>query len=245
MDRARSYQGLKPVSLLALAFLGVACSSGRRGDPFQPSPAALANVNAELRMVGGETTWVARGKGYELDARSKRDIALLQPQLDRQAAVFHAVFSVDPIMVQLAATHAEASGDGLVATPVLPMPGVPLVTVLIGAPPGERRDKRVESRARVGAAAERPTALGSPLRQVVRAWLSARASARTAHAAGSAQASGEANDPRVAAWAEDALLGLTADSARVDAVAHQLIASDAIYPLAEFFTMARPPNVFR
>ncbi|MBK6485867.1 MAG: hypothetical protein IPF98_03150 [Gemmatimonadetes bacterium] len=248
-----------PTAAFLLATL-VGCASGRQGGPAELPPAAVANI--ELRMVGSETTWVARGAGYELAARSQRDIVWLQPLVDRQATAFRAVFDTVPALVQAAVEHATAPGTpsapGAV-TPIIPSPGIPLVTLTIGGGPGGTGTSGDGDAARARKPPSRGTGRGSggdkdgrrsdvvfegaasPLRQLVRAWLSARASALTSHSVGHAASAGVMNDPRVPAWAEDALLGMTADSTRVNAVARELIASDSLYPLDQFFTMLRPP----
>ena len=77
------------VALLAGAVLS-ACAS----HPPTPAtdPVALAAVHADLRLVRGETTWVTRGRGYELVARSRADLAVVQPGLDRAATFLAQIY---------------------------------------------------------------------------------------------------------------------------------------------------------
>src|SRR5262245_6190125 len=80
----------------------VACGRGSRAP--QVDPVALASVRSELRLVSSETTWVTHGTGYELVGRSNNELALVQPQLNRDAATLARVFpgdSVKPVVVTI------------------------------------------------------------------------------------------------------------------------------------------------
>ena len=89
-------------------------------------------------------------------------------------------------------------------------------------------------------AGERPSAAG-PTVPVVRAWISARASQLTATAAIAAAASANSDDPRVPAWAEDALPALAVQTAREDTIIARLAMQiDSLYPIHSFLTMKRP-----
>src|SRR6478735_2895289 len=83
-------------TLAAATLLSSGCAS-RRQRGIESDPAAIAAVRAELRLVGGETTWVTRGQGYELIGRSKADLVALQSSLDREAATIQRVFPEDTI----------------------------------------------------------------------------------------------------------------------------------------------------
>jgi hypothetical protein len=211
---------------VVLASIITACSHGGRPQP-NVTPAALAAVHADLRLVDNETTWVTRGAGYELVGRSKADLVTFQPALDREAAMFRRVFPIDSLVPVIATVrHQQPEGKpyvtaaptpaeekGFVVELVIPDPKTPLV-------PGF---------------AER-----NPVLPVVRAWLSAHASALTKQQARSIQAKGETDDPRVPAWAEEMIPMLSADSMvdrfTMDLATHQ----SEIIPLSEYFTMQRP-----
>ncbi len=99
----------------------------------------------------------------------------------------------------------------------------------IGAP-GTRRSSGVT----------RPAALGTVAR-VERAWLSARATALTGTPATDDQRAGLDQDPRVPAWAEEAIASLAADSQTVNYLAARLAPQiDSLYPLERLLTMRRP-----
>ncbi len=218
---------MQRIALFAvLASIITACAHGGRQQP-NVTPAAIAAVHADLRLVDNESTWVARGAGYELVGRSKADLAVFQPALDREAAMFHRVFPIDTLVPVIATVRRQqpegkpyltaaptpADEKGFVVELVIPDSKTPLV-------PGF---------------AER-----NPVLPVVRAWLSAHASALTRQQARSIQAKGEADDPRVPAWAEEMIPMLAADSIvdrfTMDLATHQ----SEIIPLSEYFTMQRP-----
>src|SRR6185312_17501530 len=82
------------LSTIVLA-LCAACSRGTRN--IETDPRALATVHADVRVVSGETTLVTHGTGYELVARTKGELARVQPELDRDAAAFKRVFPTDSL----------------------------------------------------------------------------------------------------------------------------------------------------
>lgn len=212
---------MKRVAVFVVPAILVAACHGHRD--VGPSPAAIALVHADLRVVEGETTWVTRGPGYELVGRSKADLAELEPHLAREAAAFRRVFPADSIVPVIATIRREAPH------------GKPYVTA---APtPTDEKGFVVEL---VLPDSKAPRGSRNLVEPVVRAWLSARASALTKQPARSVQAKGEVDDPRVPAWAEDAIPSLSEDSivdrATMELADHQ----SQIIPLAEFLTMPRP-----
>jgi hypothetical protein len=85
---------------------------------------------------------------------------------------------------------------------------------------------------------------GSPGHLVARAWLSQRASDIAGRPAAPNAARHIHDDPRVPDWAEDAIVGLAADSQVANLLAVQLAAQvDSLYPLGDLWHMLRPPNV--
>ena len=219
-------------SAIASAIILAGCS--RQHVP-QPSPAALAAVHAEMRLVGNETTWVTRGTGYELVGRSKVDLALFQPQLDRDADLMHRIFPGDTL-TSVVATVRRAPAEGKPFIPAAPVPSEVhrVVVELVIANP----KAHTEGDGRSGGFAEY-----NPTSPVMRAWLSAHATALTKQPAQVTQAEGASSDPRVPAWAEAMIPELSADSL-VDQLTTTLAAhpSDLI-PLSQYFTMARPSFV--
>jgi hypothetical protein len=219
-------------AFFSLAFLGCA-----RHHVAQVTPAMLASVHADLRVVNGETTYVTRGTGYELVGRTKADLALMQPTLDRDATVMRRAFgdSIAPVAVTVRRVAADG-GPFVLAAPVPRTTSVPVVEVTI-VDPNARRDD--------AAAARRPspeTLAGGPGLPVVRAWLSARATALTTKTATSTQATGESDDARVPGWAEVAVAWLASDSTADRAIAMLAEHPDVIYPLSSFLTMPRPES---
>src|SRR5262249_17844084 len=91
---------------VVLASIVTACAHGGRQQP-DITPAVLAAVHADLRVVGHESPWVTRGAGYELVGRSKADLAAFQPALDREAAMFHRVFPIDSLVPVIAVVRRQ------------------------------------------------------------------------------------------------------------------------------------------
>ena len=217
------------LSTVVLAFTA-ACSRGTRS--IETDPRALAAVHADVRVVAGETTLVAHGQGYELVARSRGEIARVQPELDRDAAALERVFPTDSVAsIVVTVRHATPPGKPYVAAPHTPSETrAPVVDVVLPDP-----NAKDDERNRRGGLFTRSDVLPAE-----RAWLSAHASEVTRKPAPRTAAKGEAEDTRVPAWAEDVIPSLTADSL-VDRVTTELAAhADALIPLSQFFTMERP-----
>jgi hypothetical protein len=78
----------------------------------------------------------------------------------------------------------------------------------------------------------------------MRAWLAARASTLTGKPATAAAASATTDDPRVPAWAEDAIPNLAVETPREDTITARLAMQiDSLYPIHSFLTMQRPGAV--
>ena len=220
----------------AIASLVVLAACGGRQQP-QVSATALAALHADMRLVGNETTWVTRGTGYELVGRSKVDLAIFQPQLDRDADILHRVFPGDTL-APLVATVRRAPADGKPFVPAAPIPsGAHGTVVELVIPNPKAHSDRDGGRGPDGFAERNPTL------PAVRAWLSAHATALTKQPAQMNQTEGEVDDPRVPAWAEELTTGLTQDSL-VDPLTTTLAAHPSeLIPLPRYFTMAAPTFV--
>jgi hypothetical protein len=83
----------------ALPALALASACARNGGANARTTPIPVDVAAELRVVRGESTWVARGPGYELIARSRRDLGFVEPAVDREIASFRRVFPTDTTTV--------------------------------------------------------------------------------------------------------------------------------------------------
>jgi hypothetical protein len=212
-------------------------------------------------MVGAESTWVARGVGYELVARSKLEIPPLMSQLDDQSRFFNKLFGADPAKVIAAVRRIGPPGS--IAEASAPVPFDAGIEIVIARPPTSDEAAALEkqraarggpyggSTGRAGGAPDTPGADGperfgasGPTARVVRAWLSARASALTGKAAVSTAATASVDDPRVPAWAEDAVPGLAVPTAREDTLSARLaIQIDSLFPIHTMLSMARPSYV--
>jgi hypothetical protein len=182
-------------ALAVAALVSAGCASRGRYSP-ENDPVALAAVRAELRLVGSETTWVTRGHGYELIGRSKADLVALQSPLDREAAMIQRVFPADTI-APLVVTVRRAVAAGQPFVSAAPYPTTvhgPVVEVVLPDPKAKRDPEKGSPAAAlgIGLLAER-----TPTLPVVRAWLSAHASAAMGVPARSAEATGEFEDPRI------------------------------------------------
>ena len=104
---------------LATTLASAACGRGSRTP--QVDPAALAAIHSELRLVSNETTWVARGTGYELVGRTNMDLAMVQPQLSRDAAILARVFPADSVKT-VVATIRRVAPEGKPFIPRAPLP---------------------------------------------------------------------------------------------------------------------------
>ncbi len=222
----------------AAALASAGCASHARRS-LETDPAAIAAVHAELRVVNGESTWVARGTGYELIGRSKAELVVLPAQLEREAAMIRRVFPEDsfpPLVVTV--RRAAAIGKPYVQAPPFPATLRGTVVELVLPDPAAKTDPEKNTAAAalgIGLLAER-----TPTLPVVRAWLAAHAGTATGTPARPAEATGEFEDPRVPSWAQEVVPSLTADSL-VDRFTKLLAAHpDDLIPLPAFFTTQRP-----
>ncbi len=233
---------LKVAHIVVALSLPVLASTGCAHGPhnIETDPTALAGVHAELRLVGSETTWVTRGDGYELIGRSKADLVTLPSQLDREAAMFRQLFPADTIrkVVVTVRRVAPVGKPYVTAAPFPPGTLSTVVEVVLPDTSAKKKDPEKGSPAAVlgiGLLAER-----TPTLPVVRAWLSAHASAATGTAARTSEANGEFEDPRIAAWAQEVVPSLTADSL-VDRFVKLLAPHrDELIPMPTYFSLERP-----
>ncbi len=250
---------------LAVALFSAACASPHKSA--SPDPALLASIPAELRMMGAESTWVAKGVGYELVTRAKIEILPLMAQLDDQSRYFVKTFGAEPAKVIVAVRRVGPPGAQMEASAPVPFDAGPVVEMLVPRPLTDAEKKKAGENAESargsggrggggragrgsGAAggaqaenvseADRFSAVG-PTARVVRAWLSARASTLTGKPATATEASANADDARVPSWAEDALPALAVITAREDTITARLAMQiDSLYPIHSFLTMKRP-----
>ncbi|HET7551783.1 MAG TPA: hypothetical protein VFK04_10835, partial [Gemmatimonadaceae bacterium] len=203
----------------------------------EPAPTALAALNAEIRVVGSDTTWVVRGPGYELVGRSRDDLAQVQPALYRAAAMMERVFPADtlaPIVARV--RRIPARGDSLTMPAAVPSSLTGTVVEL--AVPDPKLTERVakERKGRDGVTLATMMS-GRIIKPAVRAWLSAHADRVTGTRASSAEASGRVPDQRVPDWAVDMLTQL-GDSAATTRYATALAPHpERMVPLVEFLVM--------
>jgi hypothetical protein len=192
-------------------------------------------------MIGAESTWVAKGVGYELVTRAKIEVLPLMSQLDDQSRYFEKMFAAPPSKVIAAVRRVGPPGTPPEASAPVPFDLGPVVEItVVRATPVDPKKPKVET---AEEREERFQAKG-PTDRVVRAWLAARASALTGKPATSAAASATTDDPRVPAWAEDALPNLAVPTGREDTVTARLAMQiDSLYPIHSFLTMARPGAV--
>jgi hypothetical protein len=228
---------LSVVSATVLASDG--CASRGPGN-LATDPLALPAVQPELRLVGGETTWVTRGLGYELIGRSKADLVVLPAQLDREAATIRRLFPGDTIAtVVVRVRRALLEGKPFIPAPPLAPGTQSVVEVVLPDPNAKMKDPDKGSPAAmlgIGLLAER-----TPSLPVVRAWLSAHASAASGTPARPSEANGEFEDPRVPAWAQEVVPSLTADSL-VDRFVKLLAPHrDGLIPMPRYLAMERAP----
>ena len=221
-------------ALVTTALVGVACAHHVAPEN---DPVALARVRADLRMVGGETTWVAHGDGYELVARTKGEIAVLQPELERTSNMFKRAFPHDTLARVVATVRRispPSAGPVRGAAPVPAATTGPVVELLL--PDAKLRDEE----------RKRPQSFGGRtmeneiVRPVLRSWLAAHVSKVTGKPARFVELAGEVDDEYVPAWTYDMIL-LAGDSATVDSMTSALDRyPETVIPLANFFTMERP-----
>jgi hypothetical protein len=225
-------------SVLLAAVLATAAACATAHKSAAPDPAVLASIPGEPRVVNGETTWVARGVGYELVTRSKLEIPPLLAQLDDQSRYFTKEFGVDAGKVIATVRRVGPPGAPVEASAPVPYDVGPVVELLVPRPlvKGEKAAPAEQESEHFAAA--------GPTAPVVRAWLSAHATALTGKRASDLAASARADDPRVPAWAEDALPGLAVPTGREDTTTARLAMEvDSLYPVYTFLTMARPATI--
>ena len=225
------------VALLAGAVLS-ACAS----HPPTPTadPAALAAVHADLRLVRGETTWVTRGRGYELVAHSRADLAVVQPGLDRAATFLAQIYPADSVTPIVAAVRrAPAPGKPYITAAPVPADSHGAQVELVIVDPKALEEARKNKSAPPPNGEMEPRG-ADPTAAAVRAWLSARATRLTGSPANLGQSRGEVEDPRVPAFAT-AMIDAAGNETLVDNSTKSLGAHiEALLPLSRYFTMERP-----
>ena len=195
------------VALLAGSCCAAGCATGNATGHVAAAPdkAVLAAVPAELRMMGAESTWVARGVGYELVTRSKLEILPAMNQLDDQQRFYAKLFDTEPAKVIAAVRRVGPPGTMPEASAPVPFDAGPVVEMDVPRPLRKGEKVNDESSGRGGyagrgqgrggdrggdrgdgggggamgaTAADALTrfAAAGPATRVVRAWLSARAS---------------------------------------------------------------------
>jgi uncharacterized membrane protein YgcG len=222
-----------PAAAVTGAFLIATGCAGHGTHSGEPTPAALAAVHADLRMMGGETTWVARAASYELVARTRGEIALLQPQIDGLAAAFKRVFPSDTLpAVVVTVRRVVPANKPYVTTAPLPnsVRGTVVDVVIPDPKVAEEEDKT---------SGEVP-GFRSPVLPIARAWMSAHASSMTHKLAPENEADGEFEDPRVPAWAMTMIPTFASDSL-LDPYTKLLIERpDNLIPIPTYFSMSQP-----
>ena len=214
-------------STLPLAALAAACA--HRGAPIQTMPEAV-DVPAELRVVAGDSTWVTRGPGYELVGRTRRDLGMVQPIVDRTVANFRRVFPGDTTTIIATVRPAPIAGQPFVAAPPTPADYPIAVDLVLPDPHAKRND-------RTGVIPGGPAAIR---RAVARAWLAKHAERISGVSGKPAQRDGEGDDPRVPAWAEWLIPQLGDDSAYARSLALVTTHTEELIPLNRYFTMSNP-----
>ena len=120
------------VTLLAFIVFLSACASAHKNAA--PDPSLLAAIPGDLRMMGAESTWVARGVGYELVTRSKLEILPLISQLDDQSRFFTKLFGAEPAKVIAAVRRIGPPGSAPEASAPVPFDAGPVVEVDVPRP---------------------------------------------------------------------------------------------------------------
>jgi len=217
-------------ALPAVVALASACArSGGANARTTPIP---VDVAAELRVVRGESTWVARGPGYELIARSRRDLGFVEPAVDREIASFRRVFPTDTTTVVATVRPAPVAGQAWVAPPFLPDTYLAAVDLVLPSAKASRNDREAG-----------PTHAQLDVTELMaRVWLSAHASHVTGVAAGPAQRVGEAEDPRVPGWAAEMIPTLGIDSVFQRSMRLAMTHTEELIPLSRYFVMALPSS---
>ncbi|MFI5245990.1 MAG: hypothetical protein ACHQQR_12235, partial [Gemmatimonadales bacterium] len=112
--------------------LAAGCASAHKSAG--PDPSLLAAIPADLRMMGAESTWVARGVGYELVTRSKPEILPLMSQLDDQSRFFTKLFGAEPAKVVAAVRRIGPPGSMPEASAPVPFDVGPVVEMAVIRP---------------------------------------------------------------------------------------------------------------
>jgi hypothetical protein len=223
---------------IGVAIAGASCASSHSTPELQQP--ALAALNAEMHIVGSDTTWIVRGPGYALVGRSRDDLAQVQPALERAAEMMQRVFPADtlaPIVARL--RRIPARGDSLAVPAAVPSSLTGTVVELPVPDPKLSERMAKERKGRDGAMLAAMMS-GRIITPAVRAWLSAHADRVTGTRASSAEASGRAPDLRVPDWAVDMLTQL-GDSAATARYATALAPHpERMVPLVEFLVMRSP-----
>jgi hypothetical protein len=223
---------------IGVATAGASCASSHSTPELQQP--ALAALNAEMHIVGSDTTWIVRGPGYALVGRSRDDLAQVQPALERAAEMMQRVFPADtlaPIVARL--RRIPARGDSLAVPAAVPSSLTGTVVELPVPDPKLSERMAKERKGRDGAMLAAMMS-GRIITPAVRAWLSAHADRVTGTRASSAEASGRAPDLRVPDWAVDMLTQL-GDSAATARYATALAPHpERMVPLVEFLVMRSP-----
>src|SRR5262245_25907500 len=218
----------------------LACASHRQAP--QNDPAALAALHADLRILRGESTWVARGSGYELVGRTPADLVAVQPTLDRAATFLRSIYPLDSVEhITATVRRAPAPGKPFVAAAPVPADAKGLQVELVLIDPKTLEEQRKNR----GGATPPPMRDGGMrgmglVTPAIRAWLASRATKLTGGAARFEQLRGEADDPRVPAWAVE-MVGSAGNGEMIDNFTKSLAAhEETLIPLASYFTMAQP-----
>ncbi|HEY4216451.1 MAG TPA: hypothetical protein VGM67_04905 [Gemmatimonadaceae bacterium] len=230
---------LVAATVTALTALGCASHSARPSDV---DPAVLARLNATLQLVGRETTWVTRGSGYELIARTKTDLAAVQPTVDGEAAAFHKVFPKDSLALAVATIRRMVPPGKLDLGPAAVPNDIRGEVVQIALPAFNA--KPVDDKTGLASVPGGEAALNAYRRTlpIVRVWLAAHATSLTKTAGSPLEMGGETLDHRLSAWAE-AMIPLLADDSLADRFITALAPhQENLHPLSSYFSMERPGN---
>jgi hypothetical protein len=182
---------------------------------------------------------VTRGRGYELIGRTRSDLVAVQPALDRAASFMAQVYPHDSIAPVVASIRRAPSPDKpFVAAAPVPKDARGLQVELVLVDPKAFEEQRKRS----GGPPDGPMPgmPGNVTTPAVQAWLSARATRLTGEPAHLNRSRGEAEDPRVPAWAVE-MIGAAGNEELIDNSTKSLAAHpETIIPLTRYLTMDRP-----
>ncbi|HEU6453519.1 MAG TPA: hypothetical protein VFT57_19030 [Gemmatimonadaceae bacterium] len=220
---------------VGVAIAGASCASSHSTP--EPQPTALAALNAEMSIVGSDTTWVVHGPGYELVARSRDDLAQVQPALDWAAEMMQRVFPADTLAPIVARVRRIPARRDSVTVPAAVPSSLTGTVVELPVPDAKLTERMAKERKGRDGATLAAMMSGRTITPAVRAWLSAHADRVTGTRASAAAASGRVPDQRVPDWAVDMLTQL-GDSASTARYATALAAHpERMVPLVEFLVM--------